>query len=401
VPQPAEPAPHLAELLVDAGLEVLVEGGVVRGELNGLEVARVVHGASSSGVPLEEPLLEVGVGQADRELTAMLHGTLAPTEQLARVIELVSAHRRPGAPPHPLNQLVPERWLRARLVAHPERIGLEALRPVETALPRPNLRDRGVAAALGTDRPARGAGGLLGGRRPRPRPPRRRHPAGRGTRARSWCWRCPSGTPARSRRSSPAGWRGRPASSPSRGTGASRGRGYPWSVLERLADLEREFNEVEARLADPDLIADQARYQEVTRRYRELEAIVTRTRELRQRTEDLETAREMLRDVEGEDRDVVRAEIDDAEAVIARLNEEIRLLLLPKDPNDDKNVIVEIRGAEGGEEANLFARDLFEMYQAYASRMGWKSEVLGSDPPTWAASTRSRSCSRATGSGAA
>jgi peptide chain release factor 1 len=151
-------------------------------------------------------------------------------------------------------------------------------------------------------------------------------------------------------------------------------------VLERLADLEREFNEVEARMADPDLIADQARYQEVTRRYRELEAIVTRTRELRQRTEDLETAREMLRDVEGEDRDVIRAEIDDAEAVIARLNEEIRLLLLPKDPNDDKNVIVEIRGAEGGEEANLFARDLFEMYQGYASRMGWKSEVLGSDP---------------------
>jgi hypothetical protein len=152
VPRPAEPAPHLAELLVDAGLEVLVEGGVVRGELNGLEVARVVHGASSSGVPLEEPLLEVGVGQADRELTAMLHGSLAPTEQLARVIELVGAHRRPGAPPHPLNQLVPERWLRARLVADPDRIGLEALRPVETALPRPNLRDRGVAAALGTDR---------------------------------------------------------------------------------------------------------------------------------------------------------------------------------------------------------------------------------------------------------
>jgi hypothetical protein len=151
VPQPAEPAPALAELLVDAGLEVLVEGGVVRGELNGLEVARVVHGASSSGVPLEEPLLEVGVGQADRELTAMLHGTLAPTEQLARVIELVGTHRRPGAPPHPLNQLVPERWLRARLVAHPERIGLESLRPVETALPRPNLRDRGVAAALGRD----------------------------------------------------------------------------------------------------------------------------------------------------------------------------------------------------------------------------------------------------------
>ena len=69
------------------------------------------------------------------------------------------------------------------------------------------------------------------------------------------------------------------------------------------------------------------------------------------------------------------------------------LLLLPKDPNDGKNVIVEIRGAEGGEEANLFARDLFEMYQGYAGRMGWKLEVLSARPvATWAASTRSRSC---------
>lgn len=155
VPRPAEPAAHLAELLVDAGLEVLVEGGVVRGELNGLEVARVVHGTTTAGVPIDEPLLEVGVGQADRELTAMLHGTLTPTQQLDRVIELVAAHRRPEAPPHPLNQLVPERWLRARLVAHPERIGLASLRPVETAQPRSNLRDRGVAAAIGTEHDGR------------------------------------------------------------------------------------------------------------------------------------------------------------------------------------------------------------------------------------------------------
>src|SRR3546814_2120114 len=69
-----------------------------------------------------------------------------------------------------------------------------------------------------------------------------------------------------------------------------------------------------------------------------------------------------------------------AEADIERLEAELKILLLPKDPNDGKNVIVEVRGAEGGEEANLFARDLFEMYQAYAGRMGWKLEVLGSDP---------------------
>jgi peptide chain release factor 1 len=150
--------------------------------------------------------------------------------------------------------------------------------------------------------------------------------------------------------------------------------------LERLGDLEREFDEVEARLADPELIADQARYQDVTRRYRELEGLVTLLRELRQRTEDLETAKEMLSGLDGDDREVMRVEVAEAEADIERLDAALKVLLLPKDPNEGKNVIVEIRGAEGGEEANLFARDLFDMYAAYAARMGWKLEVLGSDP---------------------
>src|SRR5256714_10675396 len=82
----------------------------------------------------------------------------------------------------------------------------------------------------------------------------------------------------------------------------------------------------------------------------------------------------------GADRDMVLDEIHRAEATIARLEDDLKVLLLPRDPNDDKNVIIEIRGAEGGEEANLFAKDLFDMYTRYADRMGWKSEVLGSDP---------------------
>ncbi|MGZ4785995.1 MAG: PCRF domain-containing protein, partial [Acidimicrobiales bacterium] len=149
---------------------------------------------------------------------------------------------------------------------------------------------------------------------------------------------------------------------------------------DRLDDLEKEFLEVEARLADPDLLADQTRYGEVAKRYRELEAIVLRARGLRQAASDLATAKEMLADTSGDDREMVRAEIDGAEATIERLDAELKLLLLPRDPNDDKNVIVEIRGAEGGEEANLFARDLFEMYRGYAARMGWKLEVLSSSP---------------------
>jgi peptide chain release factor 1 len=151
-------------------------------------------------------------------------------------------------------------------------------------------------------------------------------------------------------------------------------------VLERLGELEREFDDVEARLADPDLIADQRRYQQVTKRYRELEPLVERSRELRRRQDDLDTAREMLSDASGDDREMLRGEVDEAEAAIARLTDEVRVLLLPKDPNDERNVIVEIRGAEGGEEANLFARDLFEMYRAFAARQSWAVDVLGSDP---------------------
>jgi peptide chain release factor 1 len=151
-------------------------------------------------------------------------------------------------------------------------------------------------------------------------------------------------------------------------------------MLDRLRELEEEFEGLEARLADPDLIADQSRYQEATKRYRELEALVARTRELRQRLDDLEAAKELLSELDGDDREEMRTEVTEAEADIERLEGELKLLLLPKDPNEGKNVIVEIRGAEGGEEANLFARDLFDMYSAYAGRMGWKLEVLGSDP---------------------
>jgi peptide chain release factor 1 len=148
------------------------------------------------------------------------------------------------------------------------------------------------------------------------------------------------------------------------------------SLLDRLPGLEREHADVEASLADPQLLADQRRYAEVNRRYRDLAALVARMRELRQATDDLGAAREMYVDAGADDREVLRDEIDGAEAAITRLEEEIRLLLLPKDPNDDRNVIVEVRGAEGGEEANLFARDLFEMYRGYATRMGWKLEVM-------------------------
>ena len=151
-------------------------------------------------------------------------------------------------------------------------------------------------------------------------------------------------------------------------------------MLGRLDALEHEFADVEARLADPDVFADHGRYRELARRHKELEAIVERARDLRQRTEDAATAREMLADLAGDDREIIRQEVAEADADVERLTRELEGLLIPKDPNEGRNVIVEIRGAEGGEEANLFARDLFGMYQGFAARQGWKIEVLNADP---------------------
>ncbi|HYI61340.1 MAG TPA: hypothetical protein VEW93_06000 [Acidimicrobiales bacterium] len=144
-PAPAPDAPELRALLREAGLEVVDEDGMALGELRGLEVARIVAGADG------RPELGVGVGRFDREVGEMTFGHLAPPERLARVVDVVAGYRRPGAPPHPLNQLVPERWLRAGLVDEPALVGAMALRPVPSARGRANLLEAGRAAAVGTD----------------------------------------------------------------------------------------------------------------------------------------------------------------------------------------------------------------------------------------------------------
>jgi len=151
-------------------------------------------------------------------------------------------------------------------------------------------------------------------------------------------------------------------------------------MLDRLAGLESEYEAVLGQLSDPAVLADRNQLRDVSRRHKELEAVVSAFRQYRDAQGDLAAAKEMFAEASGDDRESMRQEMETAEGSIARLEEELRLLLLPHDPNDGKNVIVEIRGAEGGEEANLFAKDLFEMYNRYADRMGWKLEVLGSDP---------------------
>jgi peptide chain release factor 1 len=149
---------------------------------------------------------------------------------------------------------------------------------------------------------------------------------------------------------------------------------------ERLDAWEKEYQAVLDALADPAVVVDQARLRDASRRHKDLEALLSVARALSQAEENLSTAQEMLNDATGEDRQTVNDEIESATSAIAELEEQLSAMLQPKDPNIGRNVIVEIRGAEGGEEANLFAKDLFEMYRRYAEQHGWRLEVLSSDP---------------------
>jgi peptide chain release factor 1 len=153
------------------------------------------------------------------------------------------------------------------------------------------------------------------------------------------------------------------------------------SMFERLADLETELEALEARLPDVYASGDQAAQRTVGKRHAELRPIVEVYRELKEAQRDVADAQELLRsEADPAMRDFFREEIVEKEMSLADLEGRLKVLLMPKDPNDDKNVIVEIRGAEGGEEANLFAGDLMRMYQRYAERRGWKIEMLNSQP---------------------
>jgi peptide chain release factor 1 len=150
-------------------------------------------------------------------------------------------------------------------------------------------------------------------------------------------------------------------------------------VFERLASLEDEFISLEVSLSDPEVQADHAALRRVSKRYKDLTPVVECLRAHRERSADAEAARELLVDASETDRQMLRAELAETEAELAELEEQLRLLMLPKDPNDGKAVIMEIRGAEGGEEGNLFAGDLYEMYRGFAALKSWTVEVLSLD----------------------
>ena len=150
-------------------------------------------------------------------------------------------------------------------------------------------------------------------------------------------------------------------------------------MIEKLVEqIEGRFAELERQMSDPEVIADRERYAEVGREYRELEPAHELAREWRTLSDDLEGARELLAE-DGDDQEL-RAVVDEAPERIEELEEEIRLAMVERDPNDDKNVIVEIRAGAGGDEAALFAGDLYKMLTRYAEERGFATEVLSQSP---------------------
>jgi peptide chain release factor 1 len=146
-------------------------------------------------------------------------------------------------------------------------------------------------------------------------------------------------------------------------------------VIEKLVEqIESRFAELSGQMADPEVIADQSRYADVGRAYRQLEPAHELAVEWRRRADDAEGARELLAE-DGDDPEL-REMLETSERRLAELDEEIRLAMVERDPNDDKNVIVEIRAGAGGEEAGLFAGDLYRMLTRYAERRGFKTEPI-------------------------
>lgn len=150
-------------------------------------------------------------------------------------------------------------------------------------------------------------------------------------------------------------------------------------MFDRLSELTKEYDQISKELSDPSIYSDQRKMRDLSRKHKELEVIVSSYKAYQDRQSDVETLKEMIAEAAGEDREMLRDELAEAEEKLEESKKNLEIALLPKDENDGRNVIVEIRGAEGGEEANLFAKDLFDMYVRYADRQGWKWELLGSD----------------------
>ncbi|GLS82973.1 peptide chain release factor 1 [Paraferrimonas haliotis] len=151
------------------------------------------------------------------------------------------------------------------------------------------------------------------------------------------------------------------------------------SVLRKLEGLHERYEEVQALLGDPDVIGDQEKFRALSKEYAQLEDVVKAYLSYLQGQEDLETAMEMLNEDDPELKEMAQEELKETKANLAALEDELQILLLPKDPNDDNNCFVEIRAGAGGDEAAIFAGDLFRLYSRYAEAQSWRVELMSAN----------------------
>ena len=150
-------------------------------------------------------------------------------------------------------------------------------------------------------------------------------------------------------------------------------------MLEKLSFIENKYKELGTKIIDPKVMEDMDEWQKLAKEHGEMEPIVLKYREYNEATTKLEEDKEMLKEkLDDEFKDMLKEEISELEEEIEKLEEELKILI-PKDPNDHKKVIVEIRAGAGGDEAGLFAGDLFRMYSRYAERQGWKVEIMSTN----------------------
>lgn len=147
-------------------------------------------------------------------------------------------------------------------------------------------------------------------------------------------------------------------------------------MLEKLKVIEEKYEEITKLLSDPDIISNPAELQKYSKEQAELEPLVEKIREYNKIIKDIEEAEDLLKGGDGDLRELAEAELEELKEKKPKIEEELKMMLLPKDPRDEKNVILEIRAGTGGEEAALFAADLFKMYMKYAENKRWKVEMI-------------------------
>lgn len=156
-----------------------------------------------------------------------------------------------------------------------------------------------------------------------------------------------------------------------------------YSLLEKYEAIRYRFEEVGSQITDPGVMSDMKRYVKLNQEYKRLESLVNTFKEYKALIENIETGKEMLdTETDPDLREMAKEEIDSSEAMIPKKEQDIRLLLVPADPEDGKNAILEIRAGTGGDEASLFAGDLFRMYSKFCERKGWRLEVTNTSEGT-------------------